>query len=64
MHVRLAGEAIAYATDARALVRSWMASPPHRKLLLSPSYRVVGVGVVRGTYRGYRVFYATADLGA
>ena len=41
-----------------------MASPPHRKLLMSRSYRVIGVGVVRGTYQGYRVLYATADLGA
>ena len=64
MHVRRAGEAIAFASDARAIVRSWMASPPHRKLLMSRSYRVIGVGVVRGTYQGYRVLYATADLGA
>ena len=41
-----------------------MASPPHRKLLLSRSYRVIGVGVVRGTFDSYRVLYATADLGA
>lgn len=64
MRVRRAGEAIAFASDARAIVRSWMASPPHRKLILSRSYRVVGVGVVRGTYDRYRVLYATADLGA
>jgi uncharacterized protein YkwD len=64
MRVRYAGEAIAFASDARAVVRSWMASPPHRKLLLSRSYRVIGVGVVRGTYDSYRVLYATADLGA
>jgi uncharacterized protein YkwD len=64
MRVRRAGEAIALATDARAIVRSWMASPPHRKLILSRSYRVIGVGVVRGTYSSYRVLYATADLGA
>jgi uncharacterized protein YkwD len=64
MRVRRAGEAIAFASDARAIVRSWMASPPHRKLLLSRSYRVIGVGVVRGTYGSYHVLYATADLGA
>jgi uncharacterized protein YkwD len=64
MRVRRAGEAIAYASDARAIVRSWMASPPHRKLILSRSYRVIGVGVVRGTFSSYRVLYATADLGA
>jgi uncharacterized protein YkwD len=64
MAVRRAGEAIAFAADARAIVRSWMASPPHRKLIMSRSYRVIGVGVVRGTYDSYRVLYATADLGA
>ncbi len=64
MRVRRAGEAIAFASDARAIVRSWMASPPHRRLLLSRSYRVVGVGVVRGTYNSYRVLFGTADLGA
>ncbi len=64
MRVHRSGEAIAFASDARAIVSSWMASPPHRKLLLSPGYRVVGVGVVRGTYDSYRVLYATADLGA
>jgi len=41
-----------------------MASPPHRKLLMSRNFRVIGVGVVRGTYEGYSVLYATADLGA
>ena len=64
MRVRRAGEAIAFASDARAIVRSWMASPPHRKLILSRNYRVIGVGVVRGTFESYRVLYATADLGA
>ena len=64
MPVRRAGEAIAFAADAGAIVRSWMASLPHRKLILSASYRVIGVGVVRGTYDSYRVLYATADLGA
>ena len=63
-HLRRNGEAIAFAASARALVRAWMASPPHRRLLLSPSFRVIGVGVVRGSFQSYRVLYATADLGA
>jgi len=34
------------ATTASAqIVRMWLASPPHRRILLSRSYRVVGVGV-------------------
>jgi uncharacterized protein YkwD len=64
MRVRRAGEAIAFGSDARAVVRAWMASPPHRKLIMSSSYRVIGVGVVRGSYGSYSVLYATADLGA
>jgi uncharacterized protein YkwD len=64
MRLRRTGEAIAFAATARALVKSWMASPPHRRLLLSRSFRVVGVGVARGSYQSYRVLYATADLGA
>ena len=63
-HLRRTGEAIAFAGTARALVKAWMASPPHRRLLLSRSFRVIGVGVARGSYQSYRVVYATADLGA
>jgi uncharacterized protein YkwD len=40
-----------------------MASPPHRRLLLSRSFRVIGVGVVPGSFQRYRVLDATADLG-
>lgn len=64
MHLRRAGEAIAFADSARAIVKAWMASPPHRRLILSRSFRVIGVGVVAGSYEDYRVLYATADLGS
>jgi uncharacterized protein YkwD len=64
MRLRRTGEAIAFAGTARALVKAWMASPPHRRLLLSRSFRVIGVGVARGSYQSSRVLYATADLGA
>jgi len=40
-----------------------MASPPYRRLLLSRSVRVIGVGVVRGSFPSYRVLDATADRG-
>jgi uncharacterized protein YkwD len=63
-HLRRTGEAIAFAASARALVEAWMASPPHRRLLLSRSFRMIGVGVARGSFQSYRVLYATADLGA
>jgi uncharacterized protein YkwD len=32
----------------RAIVYAWMHSPPHRKEILTPSYRDVGLGVARG----------------
>ena len=32
--------------------------------MLSRSFRVIGVDVVRGSFDSYRVLYATADLGA
>jgi uncharacterized protein YkwD len=34
-----------------AIVRAWMASPPHRRILLAPGYRDVGIGVSLGTPR-------------
>jgi uncharacterized protein YkwD len=32
----------------RAVVRAWMASPSHRRVLLLPAFRDLGVGVRRG----------------
>ncbi|MFL5845517.1 MAG: CAP domain-containing protein [Solirubrobacteraceae bacterium] len=42
----------------RGIVRAWMHSPPHRRELLMPSYRRVGIGHV--TVRGMSV--VTADF--
>jgi len=39
---------------ARSIVRMWLASPPHRRNLLDGGYRLVGVGVLRGNFSGYR----------
>ena len=39
---------------ARAIVRMWLGSPPHRRNLLDGGYRLVGVGVLRGNFSGYR----------
>lgn len=33
------------------VVSAWMHSPPHREVLLNPSYREVGIGVVAGVPR-------------
>ncbi len=64
MRVRRAGETIAFAMDADSIVQEWMQSASHREILLSKQFRLVGIGVVAGTYDGYDVLYATADLGA
>ena len=37
---------------ARAIVKMWLASPPHRANLLYPGYRLVGVGAVDGQFNG------------
>ena len=49
----------------RAIVRAWMHSPPHRKAILTRSYRDVGLGVVSGIpqpVQGRGATY-TADFG-
>jgi uncharacterized protein YkwD len=47
-----AGEALAWGTGERATpaatVTAWMRSPEHRRILLDPRYRVVGVGEAAG----------------
>jgi uncharacterized protein YkwD len=46
------GENLAWGTPGRssprATVRAWMDSPPHRRAILTPSYRDAGIGVVPG----------------
>ena len=51
--------------DPTAVVAAWLASPPHRRVLLWPTYRVVGIGIVRGTpvADGATGHTYTADLG-
>ena len=48
----LVGETLGWGWGAGAsahrIVRAWMHSPAHRRILLTPSYREVGVGVVWG----------------
>ncbi len=49
---RSAGEVLAWGqgryASPRAAVRSWLHSPPHRRVLLGRHYRDVGVGVALG----------------
>jgi uncharacterized protein YkwD len=38
------GEALAFNLDVAGAVRAWMASPPHRGLLLSRKFKFAGAG--------------------
>ena len=44
--VRVLGENVAYATDLRAAHTAFMSSAVHRRVILSRSVRLVGIGVV------------------
>jgi uncharacterized protein YkwD len=60
------GEAIAWAQQpldtAASLVRAWLASPPHRAILLDKRFREVGIGIAPGLTNGSGVAGATAVL--
>jgi uncharacterized protein YkwD len=47
-----------------AVVRAWMASPPHRRHILAADLRVVGVGVAAGTPFTAGGATYTADFGS
>ena len=54
--------------SADQAIEMWLASPPHRKNLLTPAWREVGLGAVRalaapGVYEGLDVTILTADFG-
>ena len=55
LHLDREGENVATAPDADGAHHALMASPPHRDNLLSPSFNVAGIGVVR---KGARLFVA------
>ncbi|MFN0155697.1 MAG: CAP domain-containing protein [Gaiella sp.] len=55
--------------DAAAAVQAWLDSASHRKILLSPVWREVGIGAngassVPGDFGGSSAWFATADFGA
>jgi uncharacterized protein YkwD len=66
------GENLLWASDrfgATFAVRQWMKSPPHRRNILSPVWREVGIGAayfVRapGEYEGHSVTIVTTDFGS
>jgi uncharacterized protein YkwD len=65
------GETIAFSSgslDGAETVRIWMNSPPHRKVLLNPLWRDIGVSAIRvtsapGVFEGDDVTLVTADFG-
>jgi uncharacterized protein YkwD len=65
-----AGENLLWAQPSaqpRQVVARWLASPEHRRVLLSSQWRVFGVGVVStthgaGVYGGHTVMLVTADF--
>ncbi|MDQ3778592.1 MAG: CAP domain-containing protein [Actinomycetota bacterium] len=64
---RTLGETIAWVIGAdgtaAAIVRMWLASPPHRQTLLRRGFRRVGVGVAVGGFAGFSdARVATADF--
>ncbi len=61
------GENLAWGTGrlagARALVRSWLASPGHRANLLRPGFDRIGIGARAGSFAGRRgAVVVTADF--
>lgn len=68
-HRWLVGETLGWGWGAGAsahrIVQAWMKSPEHRRILLTPSYRELGVGVVWGGPHRRAIPYATftADFG-
>jgi uncharacterized protein YkwD len=68
-HHRTLGETLAMLGGcgrkaARHVVRMWMNSPGHRAILLSSSYRRVGIGKRTGDLGGNRACVVTADFGS
>lgn len=64
---RTAGETLAwhsgYSPGARRTVRAWMSSPPHRAVLLSSAYSMVGMGMEMGDLSGRATTMWVAHFG-
>ena len=63
VRVRLIGENVAYAADARVAHDALMASDTHRRNILFPQYRLVGIAVVDGGSDGVIVVEDFSDEG-
>ena len=67
LHRSLIGEVIAYGSGGfgtpKGLVSLWMASPEHRRIILTPGMRRIGISVITGPFLGQSgISLATADL--
>jgi len=64
---RMAGETLAWHSGLRPgprqTVRQWMNSPPHRVVLMSPAFRMVGMGMERGRLGGRATTMWVAHFG-
>jgi uncharacterized protein YkwD len=65
---RLVGETLAWGTGTLGTPQStldrWLASPPHRAVLLDPAFRLIGVGRAHGRFLGNNgAWLYTADFG-
>ena len=54
--------------DAAGAIQMWMESPDHRKNMLDPAWREIGIGALHvtaapGFYKGLEVTLVTADFG-
>jgi uncharacterized protein YkwD len=54
--------------DATGVVKAWLESPPHREIILSPTFRDAGIGVVWApsaprAFGGAETVVVTADFG-
>jgi uncharacterized protein YkwD len=54
--------------DARSALQMWLDSPPHRKNLLKPEWREIGLSALHvpsapGAFKGLEVTIVTADFG-
>jgi uncharacterized protein YkwD len=69
-HKRALGETLAMigggcgSGSAHRFVRMWMDSPPHREILLSSTYRRIGIGKRSGTLGSTHACVVTADFGS
>ncbi len=63
VRVHVIGENLAYAADVRAAHGALMASEPHRRNILLPEYRLIGVAVLDGGADGVIIVEDFSDEG-